>query len=142
MMTATQVFGHRAGLAAAKSAKALGPSRFPEISLREDLAWAVQRSAAGRIESSQDIAFEIRTTLGKYALILRSQTGLKRCLQDLSDCESELEERKKTHRLSPRKYFALSAMILTGKLVAQSALHREISLGSHYREDAPVPVGE
>jgi fumarate reductase (CoM/CoB) subunit A len=137
MMTATQVFGHRAGKAAAMHAKALQNSSFPDTEASEAIQWANHAPACMPDLPAADLRVEITEAMGQHALVLRSEKGLAMCLEILGECQCELEKRRVAQRISPIHYFELRDMIQTAGLVTTSALSRKESLGPHFREDSP-----
>ncbi len=135
MMTATQVFGRKAGQWAAGRVKRLRGCAFPCSGTggdMESLGYMLQDALAKPIV---EIKRRVRDTMGKYAMVLRSKKGLGKCLVALCDLEIRLEEIKLKGTISPIDYFETRNMIFTGKLVAKSALERKESLGSHFRGD-------
>lgn len=139
MMTATQVFGKRAGQFGAQRANALARCSFPDIRPCSDIEWADRMPETAHINPITNISLQSRQILGKYAMVLRSDEGLTQCKKMLDSCEMQLEEIKLKGTTPTRKYFGVQNMILTGRLVVDSALMRKQSLGPHFREDFPKP---
>jgi fumarate reductase (CoM/CoB) subunit A len=137
MMTATQVFGRRAGASAAGHAKMLGQRNVPDIPMGEDIEWLKYRPKRGNSDSLIEPKLEIRKTMTRYATVSRCEDGLKKCGKKLYELESHAEEIRVDRRAPPHKYFQLRNMILTGRLIVESALKRKYSLGSHFRKDCP-----
>jgi len=138
MMTATQVFGERAGRFAAEHAKGLKQSLIPEVRLPQVLKGI--ESALENIDKRffLDRELEVRQTMTRYASILRTEKGLGKCQMRLLDLENALEKIRLNEEAVPTCYFRLRNMIQkTAKLVTCSALSRKQSLGPHYREDFP-----
>jgi len=144
MMTATQVFGERAGRFAAEYAKGLKQSLIPEVRLPQGLKGI--ESALENIDERffLDREFEVRQTMTRYASILRSEEGLNKSRQKLLNLEARLEDMSLSEEAIPTRYFKVRNMIQAGKLVIYSALSRKQCLGPHYREDfppdSPTPV--
>ena len=137
MMTATQVFGERAGRFAAEHAKGLKQSRIPEVRLPRALKRIKSFSKNVDERFFLDREFEVRQTMTRYASILRSEEGLNKSRQKLLDLEGRLEDMSLSEEAIPTRYLKVRNMIQAGKLVIYSALLRKVSLGSHYREDFP-----
>jgi len=135
MMTATQVFGERAGRFAAQRAKALARYGFPDIGPGKDTEWANRMPETCHINHITNIALQCRQVLGKYVMILRCDQGLTQCKKILNDCELELEAMKLKGTIHAAQCLELRNMILTGRLVVDSALMKKQSLGPHFRED-------
>lgn len=135
MMTATQVFGKRAGGFAAARAKKVKNYSHPDIKLDNLIEMVRYVANDPYLGAYTDICCCIREAMGKYAMALRWEEGLKRCKRDLCDYEIELEGLMLKHAINLKRYFELKNMIATGKLVVESAIKRKDCLGSHYRED-------
>jgi L-aspartate oxidase len=139
MMTATQVFGKRAGEFAARRVARL--NAFPSsISGSEETGQHNSfQMAADAIQFLADTAAKVRRAMGKYAMVLRCEKGLKACKSILNDCDRQLNELKSSELNNIEQYFKVSNMIVTANLVVESALQRGDSLGSHYRYEFPQP---
>lgn len=75
---------------------------------------------------------KLRQVMWDYAGIVRSQPGLLRALDALEHIERE----------APPAAWTLRNLIITGRLITQSALERQESRGGHYREDFPTERAE
>lgn len=140
MMTATQVFGKRAGMSAARFAVRSGDF-FPLQAQKGGVPEGTELLRKRRsLHSRPKMGREVRETIGKYAMVLRSEEGLKTCEKILNGCKTELEEMRLKGRIDAEEYFELNNMILAGRLVVRSALKRKESRGSHYREDFPAGI--
>ena len=74
-------------------------------------------------------AEEIRALMWEHAGIERTSTGLRSCLDALSEIASSL----------PEGATDAANMALTARLITEAALLREESRGGHYRADFPLP---
>jgi len=135
MMTATQVFGKRAGQSAVRHAKSINQSFSPTIT-------QVGTDRTGKSKIGNDVlhalaAIEnrVKESMGKYAGVLRSEIGLKNCKKILESCLNQLGAMECFGFCKNRRYFKVRNMVITANLVVESALARKKSLGSHYRED-------
>jgi len=137
MMTATQVFGERAGASAAGHAKMVGQRDIPDIAMGEDIEWLKYMPKRGNSDSLIEPKLEIRKTMARYATVLRWEDGLEKCRKELDDLGSQLKETRLSRRAFSSHYYAVQNMILTGRLIVESALNRKHSLGSHFRTDSP-----
>lgn len=120
---------------AAGRVKRLRGCAFPCSGTCEDMESLGYMSQDALAKPIVEIKRGVRDAMGKYGMVLRSKKGLGKCLVALCDLEIRLEEIKLKGTISPIDYFEARNMILTGKLVAKSALERKESLGSHFRED-------
>ena len=135
MMTATQVFGKRAGQFAAQNAKR-STHRVPRAVGREGRDCRSQR-IIGEPDRQALAAIEsrVKDAMGTYAGILRSKKGLKKCKKILAACADLLRAMEILGLSNFKCYYRVRNMIVTANLVVEAALAREISLGAHYRED-------
>jgi fumarate reductase (CoM/CoB) subunit A len=137
MMTATQVFGTRAGASAAGHVKMVGRRNVPDIPMGEDIKWLKYTPKRCDSDSLTHIELEIGKTMTRYATILRCEDGLEKCRKALHDLGSQLKKIRRNRKALPNHYCAVQNMLLTGRLIVESALHRKSSLGPHCRTDFP-----
>lgn len=134
MSVTCQVFGKIAGEQAAK--RALSMKRFPDAAagiagIRKRLDSLVSERSA---EIPQKLAL-LRKQSDRSLLIVRSEDGLKRYLTKLSEIGSGIEQGGTKEELAD--LLELQNLLVTGRMIAGSALSRRESRGSHYREDFP-----
>lgn len=135
MMTATQVFGRRAGYYAARRSKC---RNHPAISRTEKQPLAdldSSRSAQADHCSLKSIEKKIRLTMQSYAGVVRTEHGLKSCLVDLDGVKHQLKKMVGTSGAKHRHYLKVRNMEETARIVVQAALKRKFSLGPHFRKD-------
>ncbi len=135
MMTATQVFGKRAGQTAAQRAKRISDG-FSQVIGKE------RKSLDDHVKSDDDdlqafavIERRIKAAMGEYAGVLRSKKGLKKCRKILKTCANQLRALELIGLANNGQYFKVRNLIITANLVAESAFARKESKGPHYRED-------
>jgi succinate dehydrogenase/fumarate reductase flavoprotein subunit len=87
-----------------------------------------------------DIERRTKEAINNYLGVMRTERGLKRCMEILKDNENYLDEIRPGCGQEIRAFSRVRNMILTGRLVVQQALSRKESQGSHYREDFPASV--
>lgn len=129
MMTATQVFGKRAGQFAAFRAK--GDAILPnKMEIPEHIQKLIHRKGS---ELKDPALFEIvkqaREKLSRELMVVRDENGLSECLTSI---ESFIFSLKETEVKNDQLYFELRNVLLVGKLIALNAMNRNKSLGSHY----------
>ncbi|MBV1768069.1 MAG: fumarate reductase subunit A [Methanobacterium sp.] len=135
----TQVFGKRAGKAAALNAS--------KSSLKLDLNHVNQiKNHLNEIQKEGDIPphqikKELQATMWEQVAIIRNEDGLKNALKVLNNLETRLKRMNVPDGSCYNVYLqqALEAenMVQIAKLVTKSALLRKESRGSHFREDFP-----
>jgi L-aspartate oxidase len=137
-MTATQVFAQRAGQNAVK--RALMITDLPRFGVPQEIE-ALQKKQSGSDRAASQaveaIQSRVKSTMGKYAAVLRSQEGLRTCADILDGCKVHLEALDICRLGDVRKHINVRNMILAAKLVVRSALVRTESKGPHFREDDP-----
>jgi L-aspartate oxidase len=131
------VFGARAGAAVVQDRILEGGGgpleRGPgaDGDAAERLGAAVRSIDAG---AAEEIVARLRQVLWDEVGIVREAEGLQRAVRTILNLESGLSPR-------PPRRIGLEArnLLFVGRLVAESALRREESRGSHYRSDFPRP---
>jgi fumarate reductase (CoM/CoB) subunit A len=131
MMTATQVFGKRAGQFAAIRAQS-GAILPNKIGIPEYIQKSGRRKGPElKDQALLEIEKHAREKLSRELMVVRDDNGLNECLVSIESLIFSLKEAKVKN---DRIYFELRNSLLVGKLVALNALNRNKSLGSHYRE--------
>jgi len=131
------VFGARAGAAVVQDRILEGGGgpleRDPgaDGDAAERLGEAVRSIDTG---AAEEIVARLRQVLWDEVGIVREAEGLRRAVRTILNLESGLSPR-------PPRRVGLEArnLLFVGRLVAESALRREESRGSHYRSDFPRP---
>jgi fumarate reductase (CoM/CoB) subunit A len=132
MMTATQVYGERAGRFAAK--RALERTSIPEIDkpptiFNERKERGYEEGVLGRLRASA------KDTISKHLAVLRDEKGLLQWLSTIRWLRWELVELGWCDVQVLIPYFGLKMLLTTGELIAQSASERRSCIGSHLRTD-------
>ena len=134
MMTATQVFGKRAGKFAALRVKKTDKTA-EEITIPENILKLHHHMPLYcNNESPNHIVEEIRETFSQETMLLRNKNGLTSCLSKIKRAKKEIEE----HCME--RYVANLTnlnMLQVMELIARVALKRNESMGPHYRSDYP-----
>lgn len=135
----TQVFGERAGKAAAENAlKSNG-------GLNQDFVRQEEKRIKCKIKdgdiSPQKIKKDLQKTMWDNVAIIRNENGLRMALKTISQLDSELSRMNVSEGSSFNKglqnALEVENMIETAKMVITAAVLRQESRGSHYREDFP-----
>jgi len=138
MMTATQVFGERAGRYGALRARKRTGRALPDVSFPSSLM-----GIAGSKHVDPNLLGEINQTvqcmMTQHAAVLRCEAGLTRCLRLLEDCISTLEEYRPLTPKGFQYFFRTRNVVDTARLVARSARKRRAGMGCHYRDDQANP---
>jgi len=133
MMTATQVFGARAGKHAALRAKHEKAS-FPQVTVPEFLDRLGLKPKGGTLDSELLYLFdEAKTAFSTELMLLRDHKGIMNCLSKIREATHFMNGVSENDpRFSAATKNRLSAMAL----ICEAALKRKESLGPHYRTDA------
>jgi L-aspartate oxidase len=127
------VFGARAGEAMLQDAAAPGAAVTPNGPEPDARALAARvRSIASSMAGAA--AGALRQVMWDDVGLMRDARGLRRAVATVLELERGLEERPPT-----RAGLETRNMLYVGRLIAESALRREESRGSHHRSDFPRP---
>ena len=137
MAVTCQVFGRRAGRAAAKRARQVGHPALAD-GFDEERAFLAQFRRNGR-QSLEAIKQELQKEADRALLIIRDASGLARFAEHCRGARAELcadtaiaSAQDLVHALE------INNLIEVGTIMATAALARKESRGSHYREDFPA----
>jgi succinate dehydrogenase / fumarate reductase flavoprotein subunit len=141
MLANCLIFGAKAG----RAAKEWASKNPPKVSIDTPAKRVLERIRGIESKSGKRTPTELREILQRsawnHALVVRSESGLKRMLDDLNELRSEFETSMGTSKpLEVIQALELANLLLIGEVVAQTALRREESRGGHYREDFPERI--
>jgi fumarate reductase (CoM/CoB) subunit A len=136
----TQVFGHRAGQAAARTATTTRSGRLES---------AVARRWAGRLEGLRDATFdvspELKAALATFREAMWLGLGIVRTEAGLGKALAEAAATRERAAITPAATLGdlvanteLGHLAATAAAVASSALFRTESRAAHYRDDYPT----
>ncbi|MEN6330053.1 MAG: fumarate reductase (CoM/CoB) subunit TfrA [Methanobacteriaceae archaeon] len=135
----TQVFGRRAGKAAAENAlTASGGVNKEQLDAEEDRISGLFKE--GDYYPHQ-IKEELQAVMWDKVAIIRNEGGLKSALDQIQELKARMKSLTVPEGKGFNRYLLdaleLDNMILVAELVTRSATIRTESRGSHYREDYP-----
>lgn len=132
MMTATQVFGQRAGYFSAIRAKNI--SMLPnKIEIPEHVEKSVRwKGPELKDQESIEIVEQAREKFSWELMVVRTENGLMECLTSFKSLIGSLKE---IEAKNDQIYFEFRNILLVGKLIALQAMNRKKSLGSHYLDN-------
>ena len=136
MMTATQVFGDRAGKQAAIRAKKIIHPPYPLCSPN---GLPIVKKGKNHTRTLRKMKNSTKLQLTKSLGILRDEHGLTECLNILSEYQKELKSLEVSDPTTVKDYIDLQTILVVGKLITESALKNKTSIGSHFRMDHPGP---
>jgi L-aspartate oxidase len=126
------VYGERAGRGAARYAR----KQFTRLSgVQCDAVQGVRETPArsGTVTDLSDTRSSLKRLMWKQVGIVREKKGLAAALKQLKEWERDMKGRP-----PDRDVFEIRNMITTAQLITRSALHREGSVGAHFRYDFPT----
>jgi succinate dehydrogenase/fumarate reductase flavoprotein subunit len=89
-----------------------------------------------------EVKREIQRSMSAHALVVRSASGLERCLQELGETRAQLSGVAVGSVRELVGLFELENLLEVGELMVRAALFRTESRGSHFRADHPGRVAE
>ncbi|MBZ9603283.1 FAD-binding protein [Phyllobacterium chamaecytisi] len=137
MAMTCQVFGARAGKAAAARAKKISLAEVPKaIAEQEEYLAGFRRTGA---HTGAEVRARLQMTANRNLLVIRDEAGLRALLNELDNLQDIL----KTDTDAPTRdafvhLIETDNLIECGRMMARAALNRKESRGSHYRKDAPA----
>ncbi len=136
MLMTSQVFGLRAGRAAATAAMATAPRGIDDAALHaEAMRLAAMRRPDGP-HALGDLLARLQRQMWRIAIV-RHERSLRECLEDIGEVEDALPAACVVGPDDVRRAMELENLLLVGRLVTTAALARRESRGSHYRADFP-----
>lgn len=137
MITATQVFGMRAGQSAAKRAGSI--KIIPEINKMPDWLQKPDISNESCRKNIEHIKVKAKKLFKDKLMILRSKQGLSSCIERINKLQQEFDCINRCTRHELGDLLSLKSMLIAGKIIAESASKNPQPLGSHYRSDCQTP---
>ncbi|MFC8451336.1 succinate dehydrogenase flavoprotein subunit [Kitasatospora sp. NPDC057223] len=137
------VFGKRAGIAAANYSSTVGYTDLPENPAEKVQALVDGLRESTGTESVAQIRKELQETMDTNAMVYRTGATLKQAVEDIAG----LRERYKHVAIQDKGFryntdlleaVELGNLLDLAEVLAVSALAREESRGGHYREDFPT----
>ncbi len=137
------VFGKRAGIAAANYSSTVGYTELPENPAEKVQALVDGLRESTGTESVAQIRKELQETMDTNAMVYRTGATLKQAVEDIAG----LRERYKHVAIQDKGFryntdlleaVELGNLLDLAEVLAVSALAREESRGGHYREDFPT----
>ncbi len=142
MMTATQVFGKRAGQYAAERAKKMRGT-MPGIHDKERQSYCKPNGVRGEnLWELAAVESSVKKAMAKYVGILRNAKGLKKCQDFLDDCGLQLESMQVKELPKNTRFYEVRNLLITARLVTEAALLNRECMGSHCRQDSVDKVEE
>jgi fumarate reductase (CoM/CoB) subunit A len=136
MSVTCQVFGARAGRAAAIRARAVDHREIADpLETSEAIAMRQPRSGDHDLAA---LRAKLQDAANRNLLIIRDETGLQAMAAECTELRGQLAAARIETADDSVRAIELLNLISVGELMATAALHRRESRGSHYREDFPT----
>ena len=137
MMAATQVFGKIAGENAAIYSKNCCETWVDEDDILLEVNEKIKLNKNGS-QNYKNIESELQNATSEELVICRREKGLKKLINKLEgDLYKKIVLLKIDKTSDIKNYFTLKSMLKTALIIANAALMRKESRGSHHREDYP-----
>jgi fumarate reductase (CoM/CoB) subunit A len=133
MMTATQVFGERAGRYAALHAKRKNVRADDGTEKRFTTRLHTKKRGSGD-EAASKLTSAVQNIFSRQVGILRNAMGLRACLDAIKRAEADLVQ---IADISLPVFYRTHQTLLTMRLITKAALKRKESRGAHFRQDFP-----
>lgn len=136
MSVTCQVFGRRAGEAAARKAAV----KQKEMDLSAEIAGVYAfLDTLGRLDSAEqgEVRDVLQGSADESLLIVRHQESLTAFLQKVRQLRTQTQGARSDQAASIAERLELENLFTSAELIAQAALQRKESRGSHYRCDFP-----
>ncbi len=130
-----QVFGHRAGRAAALYAQEAGAAGTPQ---GEALLQRLVRGLAPAADDLPALAQGLRQAMQSQVLVEKDATGLQQALGTAQRLEAAVAQGGGADATSLAPVLALQNMGTTAALIVQACLQRRETRSGHYRTDHPL----
>ncbi|UCD77095.1 MAG: FAD-binding protein [Desulfobacterales bacterium] len=138
MLVTCQVYGARAGRAAAKTASEKGYAAFEQLQdapILDRIQFCKQQQGTLKV---QQLTEHLQETMWRNALVVRNKVKLETALSELADLRCRMPQAKINSVNDLRSLIELGNLLDVGEAIITAALHRTESRGSHYREDYPA----
>jgi succinate dehydrogenase / fumarate reductase flavoprotein subunit len=136
------VFGKRAGIAAAEYAKTADFVELPADPEGETLQLLDRMRSSDGTEKVAAIRQELQETMDANMQVFRTAETLNKVLKDIASFEERyqrvsVQDKGKRFNLDLLEAVELGFLLELAKVMTVAALHREESRGGHFREDFP-----
>ncbi len=134
-----QVFGARAGGAAADWARTHGSAPLPEPHLRETLDRITQPLFRKSGPKGDEIRRALKKAMWRDCLVVKRAEGLRRALGEMDRLQAGLAEVRAEDGRELVTALGAANALLVSRAIVLSALERTETRAGHYREDFPDP---
>jgi succinate dehydrogenase/fumarate reductase flavoprotein subunit len=137
MLVTCQVFGARAGKAAARRAMEMDLPSVPEADINEEIRRLTGlRGRKGGL-SPDLLKARVKDAMWRGLLVVRNEGKLSGTLESLKEITEQTKEAAVPNHKALEDYLELENLVAVGEAITRAALRRKESRGSHFREDYP-----
>jgi len=134
------VFGRRAGIAAAEFARSVGHTELPENPAAEVAGWLEVVLSEHGTERVADIRTELQVTMDNNASVFRTEETLKQALTDVQALKERyaritVQDKGRRYNTDLLEAVELGFLLELAEITVVGALARKESRGGHARED-------
>jgi fumarate reductase (CoM/CoB) subunit A len=138
MLVTCQVYGARAGRAAARAASRKDYTAFDQekiAAVLDKIESCRQQQGAVKVQQLRE---NLQQTMWRNVLVVRNKVKLQSALGDIAALRCRMPEVKIGGIGDLRSWLELGNLLDVGEAIVTAALDRTESRGSHYREDFPA----
>ena len=138
MLVTCQVYGARAGRAAARAASRKDYTAFDQekiAAVLDKIESCRQQQGAVKVQQLRE---NLQQTMWRNVLVVRNKVKLQSALGDIAALRCRMPEVKIGGIGDLRSWLELGNLLDVGEAIVKAALDRTESRGSHYREDFPA----
>ena len=137
MLMTSQVFGDRAGRAAATRAASTTSPEIAATALEAEAKRLAAMYRPGGRHRLGELLERLRRGMSRVAIV-RDERSLARCLEDIAEVEAALGVARVGDPDDLWRALEQQSLLLVGRLLVTAARARRESRGSHYRADFPA----
>jgi succinate dehydrogenase/fumarate reductase flavoprotein subunit len=137
MLVTCQVYGARAGRAAARTASQknhVAAGQLQDALILARIKSCQQQQGTLKVQQLKE---RLQETMWRNVLVVRNRIKLEAAWTDVAELRSRLPHAKINGIHDLRSLLELGNLLDVGEAIITAALHRTESRGSHYREDFP-----
>ncbi len=136
------VFGKRAGIAAAEYALSANPVPLPEESEADTVAMLEKLRTSDGTERIGSIRKDLQDIMDANVQVFRTDATLREALDEIAKLRQRyanigIQDRGKRYNLDLLEAVELGFLLELAEVIAVAAIHRKESRGGHFREDFP-----
>ncbi|NKB90977.1 MAG: succinate dehydrogenase flavoprotein subunit [Candidatus Nanopelagicales bacterium] len=136
------VFGRRAGIAAAEYANAVGHAELPDDPQGSTIALVERLRSASGSERTAVLRKDMQDTMDMNAQVYRTEATLKQALSDVQELKARyanvsIQDKGTRYNTDLIEAIELGFLLDLAEVTVVSALERKESRGGHAREDYP-----